>query len=62
MSNENKAAEYLSELLRTQGIATAEVKDGRLLLFTRKKMEEILNKHPDQSQFSILIQKPSFQN
>jgi len=62
MSDDDKGVEFLLKLLETQGAAASTVKDGHIILFTRKMIQEMLDKNPAQEKFIIFIKQPGFEN
>jgi len=43
MDLEDNYAEYLTTLLKTQGVAVATVSDGWVFTFTKEKLQAVLN-------------------
>jgi hypothetical protein len=63
MSDENDdAVQFLLKTLETQGAAVSTVKDGHIVLFTRKMLQEMMDKNPDQEKFIIFLKQPGFEN
>jgi hypothetical protein len=62
MSDDDKGVEFLLKLLETQGAAVSTVKDGHIILFTRKMIQEMLDKNPTQEKFIIFLKQPEFKN
>jgi hypothetical protein len=48
--------------LKTNGVSTAKVSDGRLMLFRRDFLERMLASNPDKQEFHILIKDRGFEN
>lgn len=65
-SDDNAAKEnataFIIKTMETQGIATASVSDGRIIMFKREYMQNLMAKHPEQEQFVIFIKTLSFAN
>ena len=64
MSNDEDSGliDLVVEQLQTQGVSSANVKDGRMWLFKRSFLENLLKTHPDQEIFQILIKTREFEN
>lgn len=62
MSDKDKAADFLLEMLKKQGVACSTTKDGHILMFQRKFLQAMLDKDPDKEDFVILVQKQEFKN
>lgn len=64
MSNKDDAGliGMLADEFEAKGITSASVKGGRVFLFSRKFLEDMLGKHPEQNEFHILIQDRVFAN
>ena len=56
------AADFLVEMMRTQGVAVSTVKDGTLLFFKRSYLQELLNAHADKQELIIFVKRPDFKN
>lgn len=56
------AAALIANQLDKQGYSSALVKGGRLWLFSRDFLQNLLTKYPDEKEFHILIQEREFKN
>lgn len=54
--------EYLLELLKTQNISCATVKDGHIIIFKRSYLQSILDNNPDNETIMMFIKRPVFQD
>lgn len=59
---QQKAIDFMLELLEQQGVVCSTVSDGHILMFKRQKLLSLLNNHPDQETISIFIKRPDFKN
>lgn len=62
MSVKVEGPEYLVELATRQGVACATVKDGHVLVFTKKHLELVLAQLTEKGQDKciIFVQRPEF--
>lgn len=51
-------AEYLLDIVHTNGVACSTVKDGHVLVFKREKLLQILDQTGDSEILTIFIQRP----
>lgn len=59
---EKKAADFILEMLKAKGMAVSTMKDGTIILMSRKFLEELLAKEPKQDVFQVFAAKPEFKN
>ena len=56
--DKKEAVKRLFDQLENDGVAVGTVTNGHILMFKRASLQEILDKYPDQKQFTIFVQKP----
>lgn len=63
MSVKADGVEYLVELARTTGLAAATTKDGHVLIFTKKKIEELLAaaEASGKETIVVMVKRPDFE-
>lgn len=62
MTKTNDPLEYFKDLVDMQGCAASTVKDGHVLMFTRKFLQEILDKNPGQEKIILFVKRPDFKD
>lgn len=59
---DTEGMEFFIELLNTQGVAVTKVNDGHVFGFTRKHLQAMLDKHPENEQFMIFVKAREFKD
>jgi hypothetical protein len=49
--------EFFGAALDANGVATANVKDGQVFMFSREMLEKFLNGNPDAKEFVIFVKR-----
>jgi hypothetical protein len=64
MSTKAEGADFLMELADKTGVACSTVKDGHVLIFTKKHLEGLLEKinESGQDKCVVFVQRPDFKN
>ena len=53
-----RAAEFMIEIMKRDGVAVSSVKDGFVLMFRRNKLQEILDQNKGKEELVIFVQTP----
>lgn len=57
----DNGVEFLLEQAKATGVACSTVKDGHVLVFTRKHLQHILSSMNDQNEVIVFVKRPDFE-
>jgi hypothetical protein len=54
-----EVGEFVADMVKEQGYASIQVKDGQVFIFQRSFLQELLDKYPDKKELAMFCKRPT---